>query len=75
MDLPDGYKPGDPPGTGRDILAKTLQLNFWRPGDTIHEQEDAIYFGVPYAPEADRQSAILSDFGLKERVDYLWVYR
>ncbi len=75
VDLPDGYKPGDPPGTGRDILAKTLQLNFWRPGDTLNEQEDAIYYGVPYTPDAERQSAILSDFGLKERVDYLWVYR
>jgi hypothetical protein len=75
VDLPDGYKPGDSPGTGRDILAKTLRLNFWRPGDAINEQEDAIYFGVPYSPEADRQSAILSAFGLTERLDYLWVYR
>ncbi|MHB8971884.1 MAG: hypothetical protein ACYC3X_00200 [Pirellulaceae bacterium] len=75
VDLPDGFKPGDAPGTGRDILAKTLRLNFWRPGDAVQEQEDEIYFGVPYAPEAERQSAILSAFGLKERVDYLWVYR
>ncbi|MHB0958439.1 MAG: hypothetical protein ACYC6N_13895 [Pirellulaceae bacterium] len=75
VDVPDGFKPGDPPGTGRDLLAKTLQLNFWRPGDAINEPEDTIYFGVPYAPEAERQSAILSAFGLTERVDYLWVYR
>ncbi len=66
MDLPDGFKPGDPPGTGREILAKTLQLNFWRPGDTIKEQEDEIYFGVPVRrrmPSVKKQ--ILSAFGLQ----------
>jgi hypothetical protein len=75
VDLPDVFKPGNPPGTGRDILAKTLQLNFWRPGDTVNEVEDEVYYGVPYDPEAERQSEILRAFGVQERVDYLWVYR
>ena len=30
---PHGFKAGDPPGTGREYTHKTLQLNFWRPGD------------------------------------------
>jgi hypothetical protein len=75
VDLPDAFKAGDPPGTGRDILSKTLQLNFWRPGDTINEVEDEVRYGVPYDADAQRQKTILDAFGLQERVDYLWVYR
>jgi hypothetical protein len=75
VDLVDAYKAGDPPGTGRDILSKTLQLNFWRPGDTVNEVEDEVRYGVPYDADAQRQSEILRAFGLQERVDYLWVYR
>ena len=43
------YKPGDPPGTGRKFTRKTLQLNFWRPGDEIDQNEREIRFGA--APE------------------------
>ena len=68
-------RPAMQPGTGREILSKTLRLNFWRPGDAIDEHEDHIYYGVPYSPDAVRQFEILSAFGLKERLDYLWVYR
>lgn len=75
VDVPDVYQPGDTPGTGRDILAKTLRLNFWRPGDASREHEDPIYFGVPYSPDPERQAEILRSFGLRERVDYLWEYR
>ncbi len=75
VDLPEVYQPGEEPGTGREILSKALRINFWRPGDTIDEFEDQIYYGVPYSPDAVRQYEILSAFGLKERLDYLWVYR
>lgn len=75
VDLPDGFNPGDEPGAGRDLLAKTLRLNFWRPGDRVREEKDHIYFGVPYYADPMRRQEILSAFGLKERLDYLWVYR
>lgn len=75
VDLPDVFKPGDEPGAGRQLLSKTLQLNFWRPGDAVNELEDHIYFGVPYTPDLARQFEVLSSFGLKDRLDYLWVYR
>jgi hypothetical protein len=73
--LPDAFQAGDPPGTGRDIMAKALRLNFWRPGDANREHEDPIYFGVPYSPDPERQAEILRAFGLRERVDYSWEYR
>lgn len=75
VDLPDAFQAGDPPGTGRDILSKTLQLNFWRPGDAVNEVEDEVRYGVPYDADAARQKQILEAYSLPERVDYLWVYR
>ena len=40
------------PGTGRKFTVKTLQLNFWRPGDTVEENEEEIataygWMGIP----------------------------
>ncbi|MBN1853446.1 MAG: hypothetical protein JW829_12005 [Pirellulales bacterium] len=65
---PEGeYKAGDPLGKGRLFFQKTLQLNFWRPGDDIREDEDEIRFGVP--PD----KAALYDS--PEGVAYQWIYR
>ncbi|MEQ8846934.1 hypothetical protein [Botrimarina sp.] len=65
---PEGaYKPGDPPGTGREFVRKVLQLNFWRPGDRFLQHEGEVRFGV--APgKADL-------YGVEEGVEYVWVYR
>jgi hypothetical protein len=54
---------------------KTLQLNFWRPGDTLDEITDKIRFGVPALADSARQIKILQTYGLSERLDYLWIYR
>lgn len=66
-DAEGGYQLGDPPGAGRRFTYKTLQLNFWRPGDDLDQDEREIRFGV--AP--GRGS--LYDSG--EGVAYRWVYR
>ncbi len=47
IDDPGRYKVGDPIGTGRHLVRKTLRLNFWRPGDEYFEHEDEIRFGIP----------------------------
>jgi len=57
----------DPPGKGRHFTRKTLQLNFWRPGDTVDENEEEIRFGTPLGREAL--------YGVDPGVDYTWVYR
>ena len=54
---------------------KTLVLNFSRPGDTINEIEDRIRYGVPATADEVQQRAILSKYGLQERLDHYWVYR
>lgn len=65
---PEGaYKAGDPPGTGRRFTHKTLQLNFWRPGDELNEDEGEIRFGV--APGRGEF------YDSPEGVAYRWVYR
>lgn len=66
-DPPGAFKAGDPPGTGRKFTYKTLQLNFWRPGDDIGENEREVRFGP--APER----GAFYDSG--EGVAYRWVYR
>jgi hypothetical protein len=61
------YQAGDPPGTGRQFVRKTLQLNFWRPGDEHYQDEREIRFGVA------RGKGNLYD--VTEGVAYRWVYR
>jgi hypothetical protein len=66
-DLPNGYKLGDAPWTGRKYVYKTLQLNFWRPGDELNENEREIHYGP--APKY----GYLYDSA--EGVAHQWVYR
>lgn len=54
---------------------KTLQIHFWRPGDTIAQAEDRIRLGVPAFIDSQAQAHILQQFGLEERLDYQWIYR
>ncbi len=66
-DPPGEHQLGDPLGHGRQITRKTLQLNFWRPGDEYAENEQEIRFGVPHG-KANR-------YGVDEGVAYRWLYR
>lgn len=61
------YAAGDAPGKGRTFNRKTLQLNFWRPGDEHLQDEKEIRFGVA------RGKGDLYD--VSEGVAYRWVYR
>lgn len=66
-DTPGEFRPGDPAGKGRHIAAKTLQLNFWRPGDEFLESEREIRYGV--APGK------ASLYGVEEGVAHQWTFR
>jgi hypothetical protein len=66
-DVAGAYRPGDPPGKGRRFARKMLQLNFWRPGDEVLQNEREIRYGVPL------EQAQLYDVG--NGVAYRWVYR
>ncbi len=65
---PEGaFQAGDPPGTGRQFVRKTLQLNFWRPGDEFLAHEGEIRYGA--APGKGEL------YGSGEGVSNQWVYR
>ena len=57
------------------IKNKTLQLNFWRPGDTAFEHEDEIRYGVPVGDNESEMREVLSRYGIEKRLDHLWIYR
>jgi hypothetical protein len=69
------YKKGDAPGTGRKLLKKTLQLNFWRPGDTVDPHEEEIRYGARLDPDPVEQRKILEKYGVDKPIDHIWVYR
>jgi hypothetical protein len=75
VDPAGAYKQGDPPGTGRTFARKTLQLNFWRPGDTVEQKEEEINFGVRLEGDEQEQAEILKLYGVDKPIDHLWVYR
>ncbi len=54
---------------------KALELNFYRPGDSMNQTEDLVRFGVPAYKNEKELSDILTKYGLKERLDYRWVFR
>jgi hypothetical protein len=66
-DDPAAIKPGMQPGAGRSFVRKSLQLNFWRAGDEMLQDEREIRYGVPVG------KAQLYD--VDNGVAYRWVYR
>lgn len=62
---------------GRELTTrqKTLVLHFSRVGDTVNELEDRIRYGIPALEDPERQGYVLQQYGVKERLDYMWVYR
>ncbi len=86
---PEGaFKAGDAPATGREFTHKTLQLNFWRPGDEYGIYEDQIYIGAPedkVAKSADpdnpapaapgKQAPSSQERNWDKIIDYRWVFR
>lgn len=74
-DQPDAFQPGDPPSTGRRFTYKTLQLNFWRPGDTVRETDDRIRYGMPLVSRTNTKLAHFNNlYGVSEPTNYLWRY-
>ena len=54
----------DRDGDNIDTVHKTLQLNFWRPGDAINESQDDIDFGIPLVDDPQRQVLITRRYNL-----------
>lgn len=65
----------DGEGPDAPYRRKALQLNFYRPGDTMSQTEDEIHFGIPAFENEKEQKYILQQYGLDERLDYQWLFR
>lgn len=64
----------DGEGDDAPYRRKALQLNFYRPGDTMRQTEDRIRFGTPAFEDPAEQAYILEKYGLDERLDYRWIF-
>jgi hypothetical protein len=73
--LSNAFQLGNSPAGGVVQRLKTLQLNFWRPGDTEYEHEGEIRYGVPAVTDQNEQATINAHYNLARRVDYLWLFR
>lgn len=47
-----------------ETVHKTLQLNFWRPGDAVKESEDDIDFGIPLVDDPQQQVILTRRYDL-----------
>ena len=43
---------------------KTLQLNFWRPGDSVAQERDRVDYGIPLVDQSDEQIEICKRYDL-----------
>ena len=76
QDLPGAaVQPGAPPDATRRIRQKTLQINFYRPGDTEHEHESEIFVGAPTNEDPALQKDMLQRYDLEAPLEYQWIYR
>ncbi len=65
----------DGEGPNAPYRKKALQLNFYRPGDSMKQLDDRIHFGVPAFQDPAEQNYVLQQYGLESRLDYQWVFR
>jgi hypothetical protein len=73
--LTNAYQINVDSGGEKRYLRKTLRIYFWRPGDSIDVSRDRVFLGPPAYEDPERVKYFLSQFGLKERLDYEWIYR
>ena len=59
----------------KKLTYKTLELNFWRPGDADDEHENEIRYGVPHERNQARFVKILKLYGTQKPLEYRWLYR
>lgn len=73
--LTNAYRWEETAEEGRELFFKTVQLNFWRPGDAVHEHEKEFRYGLPRFDSSQAGGDLLKMYGLTERKDFTWVYR
>ncbi len=49
---------------GQRTKKRTLQLNFWRPGDQVNQDQDKVVYGIPLVDNSDEQIQICERYNL-----------
>jgi hypothetical protein len=62
--LSNAFKVFEMPDDTKQFKHKTLQLNFWRPGDIHDEEGDTIRYGIPLTRDPARQKEICQFYDL-----------
>ncbi len=62
--LTNAFRIGIDDDGGRDFKYRVLQLNFWRPGDSVRQDEDRITYGIPLVDDPMRQIEICKRYRL-----------
>ncbi len=73
--LTNAYRWEDSAQGDRKYFFKTLQMNYWRAGDAVHEHSSEFRVGLPTfsdGPELDRCSKM---YEMDQRDEFTWVYR
>lgn len=62
--LSNAFKVVEMPDGKKRFEHKTLQLNFWRPGDIHNEEDDRIRYGIPMTKDSRQQKEICQFYDL-----------
>jgi hypothetical protein len=60
--LTNAFRLSDPVSAPSKL--KTLQLNFWRPGDSVNETSDFVKFGIPLIDDPAMQALVTKRYNL-----------
>lgn len=73
--LSNAYQWNDQAKDETELTYKTLQLNFWRPGDPVLESEKEFRYGVPSLPGDPGNERMKAMYGVEDMSEYTWIYR
>ncbi len=62
--LSNAYRISTTPAGEMEFKHKTLQLNFWRPGDALDESDDVVDYGIPLVDDPQEQIEIARRYEL-----------
>jgi hypothetical protein len=68
------WEEGGSGGDRRQLFYKTLQLNFWRPGDAVYENLTEFRYGLPLITGDLEKERVLRMYGSTSWKDYRWLY-
>ena len=73
--LSNAYKWDAQAGNATGLTYKTLQLNFWRPGDPVLESEKEFRYGIPSLPGDPGNAKVKTMYNMQDMAEYAWLFQ